>query len=658
MTSKVFLVFIVLAVLNLCECNFEEKERILRQNLLDLFQGKLKYNDESTPSYEEEFEDTTPSNRSEYDFIIIGAGTAGATIASRLSENEGTTVLLIEAGSKEYPIMDVPLIAAALQMSDEINWRYQTEPSNEYCLGFIDKKCNWPRGKVMGGSSVLNVMIATRGNRRDFDEWAEMTGDKSWSYKEMLRYLKKLENFTVTGIEVDDKLHNQGGPVSITHVPYRSTLAETFIRAGKELGYPEVDYNGAEQIGFSLFHTTTKNGERWSTNRAYLHPAKNRKNLLLTRNSHVNKILINKDTKSAYGVQFSKFDKVYEVMAKKEIILSAGAINSPQILMLSGIGPKKHLQSLNVDVIKDAPVGENLMDHIGYPGIMFTLNDSSTFKPFNLFSPEEPSIKDYVRSRTGRLTTTAAFEALAYLNVDSSDPKDKDPNIELMFASVGPIKDPIFMEILGVNYENRAQLMSEPLLQSAWTAIPMIMRPKSRGRLLLRSSNPKDKPKLFANYLSEPDDIRVLIKGIRSAIRVSKTKTFGKYGSSLYRIPLPLCDDMTFNSDDYWECALRTYTGTIYHYAGTCKMGSENDTSSVVDSKLQVIGINGLRVADASIMPKIVSAHPNIPIIAIGEKISDMIKEDWNLNDQSRFVMKTSEDFDSLQTCSNTKDSS
>ncbi|KAJ8687039.1 hypothetical protein QAD02_022833 [Eretmocerus hayati] len=621
--------FFFLTLCSSCCCTDWEEEK-LRQNFISLSQGKLLFKDNVTTPYEDELEDMTPGNGWEYDFIVVGAGSAGSVVASRLSEIKDVTVLLIEAGSKEYPIMDVPGIMPYLQYSDEINWKYKTEPSSSYCLGFTDSRCSWARGKVMGGSSVLNGNIATRGSKQDYDDWANFTGDQSWSYDRMLKYLKKLENFDVKSVNSDRDYHNYGGPLPISDVPYHSKFGRAFLDAGVEMGYPILDYNGPKQIGFSLLQTTTKNGERWSTNRAYLHPAKGRKNLFLTRNSIVNKVLINRDTKTAYGVQFTKFNRNYVVRARREVILSAGAINSPQILMLSGVGPAWHLRDMNIDVIRDAPVGESLMDHFAYPALLFQTNDSSTYKPPDLFNPQDPAVNDYLRHRRGTLTSTENLEALAFVNVD--DPTKADPDLELVLGNSKGVKDPGFGRAIGLSPENFNELFADNNPKSSvWSVLPFILQPKSRGKILLRSKDPKQKPKIYPNYLNDPDDIALNIKSIRLVLKLSKTTAFQRFGSTFYRIPLRECDHYLFDSDEYWECALRTYTYTVWHYCGTCRMGAEDDLRSVVNSKLQVIGVNNLRVVDASIIPEMVRGHTHIPAVAIAEKITDVIKEEWNL---------------------------
>ncbi len=350
---------------------FEEDQSLPEEGLLNLTVGVRKFLRENEQLTSTGLKDITPINNEEYDFIVVGAGSAGATIAARLSEVPDVTVLLIEAGKNENLFMDIPIIVNYLQLSDEVNWKYQTEPSENYCLGMTDYKCNWPRGKVMGGSSVLNYMIATRGDPRDYDNWAAM-GNDGWSYKDVFKYFMKLETIGIDDLTRDKAMHNTNGPLYIGYPSFHTPLAESFLEAGQELGYPKIDYNADQHVGFSYIQSTTKNGTRMSTNKAYLHPAKKRKNLFLSKLSHVNKVLID-ENKRAYGVEFTKSNVTIRVTARKEVILSAGAINSPQILMLSGVGPSKHLTEMNIDVVQDAPVGENLMDHVSYGGLVFLL---------------------------------------------------------------------------------------------------------------------------------------------------------------------------------------------------------------------------------------------------------------------------------------------
>lgn len=555
--------------------------------LLNLTVGALKFMQESERIRHLGLKDITPSFDQEYDFIVIGAGSAGATIASRLSEIPDVTVLLIEAGRDENLMMDIPILVNYLQFSDDLNWKYQTEPSKTYCQGMTDQKCNWPRGKVMGGSSVLNYMIASRGHPRDYDHWAEM-GNDGWSYTELLKYFKKLESIGIDEFKRDKVMHNTHGPVRINYPPYHTPIAESFLEAGLEMGYPTGDYNANQHIGFSFIQATIKNGTRVSTNRAYLYPVKKRKNLFVTKHSHVNKVLINPESKRAYGVDFTKLDVNIQVRARREVILSAGAIGSPQILMLSGVGPAEHLNEMHIHVIEDAPVGENLMDHIAYGGLVFLVDQPVSITTDVLTNPINPYLGDFLIGKKGPFTIPGGCEALAFIDVDNPHAMDGYPNMELLFIGGSIVSDASFRNTFGISDEYWKNMFDNISGRHSWTIFPMLMRPKSRGRILLRNTDPNAKPKIFANYLDHPEDLRIMIKGVKASIELSKTKSMKRFKSEFYNFTVPGCEDYEYESDTYWECAIRTFTLTIYHYSGTCKMAPEGDPTGVVNPKLQV----------------------------------------------------------------------
>ncbi|XP_015597067.1 glucose dehydrogenase [FAD, quinone] [Cephus cinctus] len=601
-------------------------ERPLLGSLPYLPRGVINFFLEGERFRNEKTRDTTPMTFAEYDFVVIGAGTAGAAVASRLSEIPEVTVLLIEAGGEESLLMDVPLLVNYLQFSNDVNWKYQTEPSSTYCLGMKDRRCNLPRGKVMGGSSVLNYMIATRGNSKDYDRWADL-GNHGWSYDEVLPYFKKMEAMAIPGLRRDTEMHGTNGPVNIDYIPYHTPVAESFLEAGLEAGFKILDYNGRNQTGFSYLQTTTKNGMRLSSNKAYLQPARNRKNLFVTKNSLVSQILIDKPTNRAIGVKFLKHRREIVVRARKEVILCAGAIASPQLLMLSGVGPAAHLREMGIAPVKDAPVGENFQDHIAYGGLVFLIDKPISILTRDIINPLNPYLRDYLDRKTGPLSVPGACEALAFLNVTST-PEDF-PDMELLFLGASPLSDPSLHYAIGISEELWRAAFAKYEGRYSWMVAPMILRPKSRGRILLRDKKIFSKPRIIANYLDDPDDVKVLTGGIRAAIALSKTRAMRRIGSQLVDLVNPVCREHEYDSDPYWECALRTLTLNIYHYSGTCKMGPEKDPTAVVNPRLQVIGIDGLRVADASIMPEIPSAHTNIPTYMIAEKLADMVKQDW-----------------------------
>ncbi|XP_071626875.1 glucose dehydrogenase [FAD, quinone]-like [Temnothorax longispinosus] len=581
---------------------------------------------------EQELPDMTPQFGDRYDFIVIGAGTAGATIAARLSEVPQIKVLLIEAGSRENLFMDIPVFAIVLQTNNKINSNYRTKSSNKYCRGMKNNSCHWSSGKVVGGSSVLNFMIASRGGAEDYDRWAEM-GNEGWAYQDVLQYFKKLETMDIPELKSDIDYHGTNGPVHIAYPSFHTPLAKAFLKAGKELGYPLVDYNGKNEIGFSYLQSTIMNGTRMSSNRAYLHPVHGRTNLHLTRESTVTKVLIDRITNRAIGVEFVKHNQRIRVFANKEVILCAGAIGSPQLLMLSGIGPAKHLSELGINVIQDAPVGDNLMDHPVFFGLTFTTNAAFGLQFFDLINPINPHILDFIINRTGLFTIPGGCEALGFVNTKHPEKNNNLPDIELLFSG-GAMKDIIFPRILELN-DPITRKWDKYSGSNGWSVLPILLKPKSRGRITLLANDVNVKPEIVPNYFDDPDDVRTMIAGIRTALSIGRTKAMQALNSQFLNITYTECNNYEYDSDAYWECAIRILATTLYHYCGSCKMGPRGDPTAVVDPKLKVIGIEGLRVADASIMPEIISAHLNIPVYMIAEKTADMIKKDWGYLEQS-----------------------
>ncbi|XP_034939318.1 glucose dehydrogenase [FAD, quinone]-like isoform X2 [Chelonus insularis] len=531
--------------------------------------------------------------------------------------------------------MDIPSAIPLTQWNSDVNWRYRTEPSDSYCLGMKNHSCYWPRGKVMGGSSTLNYMIATRGHPKDYDHWAEM-GNQGWSYEDVLPYFKKLEDVDYLQVK-DEGLHGRGGPVPIRHPPFFTPISEAFVQAGVELGYKVVDYNGIKQTGFSHLQTNIKDGYRFSSNKAYLHPARYRKNLIVSKNSMVIKIIFNDDNTRAIGVEYKKSKRIYRVYAKKEVIISAGSINSPQLLMLSGIGPVDNLKEFNIKPIADLPVGENLMDHIAYGTLIFKLNQPVALNFNEVSDLSNPYVRDFLLKKSGPLAIPNGCESIAFVDVDNFTGQEEYPNLEFLFLSGTVFTNFLFPHIWGIADDVWAKMLTKIDVNGHYiTIFPMILRPKSRGRILLKSASPYRQPRIIPNYLSDKDDVRVLVSGIKKALKVTETETMQKFGAKLVHFPFKGCEHLDRNSDEYWECALRTITFNIYHYSGTCKMGPQNDPSAVVNSRLQVHGIDGLRVGDASIMPSIPSGHTNIPTFMIAEKLADMIKADWGLSTKKR----------------------
>lgn len=563
---------------------------------------------------------------------MVGAGSAGAVMASRLSEISNWTVLLIEAGGDETEISDVPALSGYLQLTD-LDWQYQTAPPADraYCQAMIGDRCNWPRGKVMGGSSVLNAMVYVRGNRRDYDYWQEQ-GNPGWNYENVLHYFKKSEDNRNPYLN-KGKYHESGGYLTVQESPWRTPLSLAFIQAGKEMGYPHRDCNGEEQTGFMLTQATIRRGNRCSTSKAFLRPVRLRRNLDIIMHSQATKILIdqtNKDNRRAYGIEFMRYgNKRGTVFANKEIILSAGAINTPQLLMLSGVGPKKHLKEHNIPLIMDLPVGHNLQDHVGLGGLTFVVDEPVTFTKSRFQTPAVAM--EYILKERGPMTMHGV-EGVAFVNTKyATDPSGLWPDVQYHFApsSINSDGGEQIRKILNLR-DAVYNTVYKPLQKSeTWTILPLLLRPKSTGWVRLASNKPFDKPIIEPNYFAHREDINVLVEGIKIAINISATNAMKRFGSRPHTIPFPGCRHLKFMSDEYWECSLRQFTFTIYHPTSTCKMGPSTDEKAVVDPRLKVYGVQGLRVVDASIMPTIISGNPNAPTIMIGEKGADLVKEDW-----------------------------
>lgn len=343
----------------------------------------------------------------------------------------------------------------------------------------------------------------------------------------------------------------------------------------------------------------------------------------------VSKILIDPKTKRAYGVDFVRNKKKHRILAKKEVIVAAGAINSPQLLMLSGIGPKKHLNSLGIPVISNLRVGFNLMDHIATGGLTFIINKPYSLRTEKLINNEY--LKSYLNFHRGPLAIPGGCEALVYY--DSTDPQNPDgwPDIELLFEGGSIVSDPTLYKNFGITDDIYNKVFRPIENAETFMIFPMLMRPKSRGRIMLSSSDYRVKPKIFPNYFSEKEDMEIMLRGVRLALNITSTPAMKAIGTRFHTIPIPACAHNPFGSDAYFDCMARHFTFTIYHQSGTCKMGPAKDKKAVVDPRLKVYGVKSLRVIDASVIPIIPSAHTNAPTFMIAEKGADMIKEDWGM---------------------------
>ncbi|CAH1155245.1 unnamed protein product [Phaedon cochleariae] len=563
----------------------------------------------------------------QYDFIIVGAGSAGCVMANRLTEIPNWKVLLIEAGETETFLSDVPLMAS-MQSRTRFNWAFESEQLTTACLGLERGRCHLARGKAVGGTSVINFMLYTRGNRKDYDMWSEQ-GNHGWSYEEVLPYFLKSENCS-TCEEIDEAYHGTEGYLNVEHPHYESPLVKLFVKAGQEMGYKNNDPNGKYELGFSRVQATMKRGTRCSASKAFIKPILHRPNFHISTKSMVTKILIDSETKTAYGVEFLKNKKKHVAYAKKEVILSAGSINSPQILMLSGIGPKDHLETLGIPVIQDLKVGYNFQDHMAMSALAFFVNESITVSDWSVQNPID--IYNYISRGSGPYTIPGGAEALAFVKTKyASKTNDDYPDMELVLGA-GALNGDIFgnfRHLLGIPDSTYRQVFLPHLGKPSFGIATVLLRPKSRGRIWLRDANPLSYPIINPNYYEKEEDLATMVEGIKMAIAISRSTPFQTYQATPNDLPFPGCDHLLLGGDEYWACAARSVSTTLGHHVGTCKMGPRADEQSVVDQRLRVHGIGGLRVVDGSIMPTIVAGHTNAVIFMIGEKASDMVKKYW-----------------------------
>lgn len=576
-------------------------------------------------SYKENNFMTRSSNHAEYDFIVVGSGPAGSVIANRLSEIPHWNVLLLEKGSEGNIFSDIPLLAIRTRNSS-ISRVYEAEREPGVCLGLVGKRCYWPAGHALGGATLINAVMHTRGFPDDYDGWA-YEGSYGWSYREVLPYFLKSENISIRRL-LDSEFHSTKGPLPVTY-PYTTRLAKMFLRAGQELGYDIIDYSNPYTVtGFGHAYANQRKGRKYSAAQAFLIPYLSRPNLHVIKEALVTKVLITPETKRAYGVKYLKNGVEKTVLATNEVILSAGAFGSAQLLMLSGIGPIDDLERLKIPVIEDLPVGKNLQDQPSTPALIFLINttDSITL-PKMLFTSPIDFIQWYKFG--SNIFADNGAEAVAFVK---SSYAGSSPDIELILAPGSLVSD-------GGTFIRRNLYITDEVYHKTWGNIkfreafaigPLYMYPKSRGEVKLMSRDPRDPLHIKNNFFSDPIDMKILIEAVRIAMRVGEAESFQRVGAKLHKVPVHGCESLEFNSDEYWECAIRTVTIHFHHQCGTCKMGPDPYTS-VVDPRLKVYGIAGLRVADASIMPTIVGPHTMAPCYMIGEKAADMIKEDWGI---------------------------
>ncbi|XP_055644499.1 glucose dehydrogenase [FAD, quinone] isoform X2 [Toxorhynchites rutilus septentrionalis] len=567
----------------------------------------------------------------EYDFVIVGAGSAGSVVANRLSENPDWKILLLEAGGDPPIESEIPDTFFAI-LKTEADWSFYSEPSEKASKSSAQGSF-WPRGKMLGGCGALNAMLYVRGNPRDYDQW-EQLGNAGWGFDAVLEYFKKSENNMDPDIAdaFQGKYHGKGGYLNVQRFPTENAMIPVMKNAVKQLGFKELnDINGDEHIGYGLMQGTIVNGTRCSPAKAFLNPIKDRPNLHIIKHARVTNL--EQDDNGKYNtVNFYINDKKMTVKASKEIVLSAGAINTPQLMMLSGIGPRSLLESNGIKVTADLSVGANLQDHIIVP-VLFKLNKSTA----ELYNTEQEYVKNlnrYIQDRSGPLASHGITSLAAFLNTVNAT--DKYPDVQLHFFDFpkGSKKSILYTDKVGYNEEVCKSFYDATEEAYIIMVFITLLNPKSKGSIEIVSPDTSQylPPKITTGYLEEAEDIGTIIRAVRVLQQLIETPELQGNEAELHRMQITGCSDLKYDEDEYWECYVRHMTLTLYHPVGTARMGPDDDPAAVVDSRLKVRKVDGLRVVDGSIMPIIVSGNTNAPIMMIGEKVSDMIKEDWKAN--------------------------
>jgi choline dehydrogenase len=523
-----------------------------------------------------------------YDYVIVGAGSAGCVLANRLSADPATRVLLLEAGPSDWnPLIHMPAGIARLATNRTLNWNYRTEP--EPALG--QRRLWWPRGRTLGGSSAINAMCYIRGVAADYDRWAEASGDPRWSWREVLPWFLRSEDNSRGA----SALHGTGGPLGVADLRHRNVLSEALIDAAGNAGFPRNDdFNGEQQAGFGLYQVTQRNGTRCSSATAFLKPARQRENLHVRTHALVERVLIEQGR--AVGVQLRRGRRDAERIEAGEVILAAGAINTPQLLMLSGLGPADHLREHGIVVVADVPdIGANLQDHLD----ICTLDANPGKLSYDHLNELSAGLR-WLRHRDGPGSSNVA-EAGGFVRSRFAG----DERCDLQFHFVPALLDD----------HGRHRLPGY-----GYTLHACYLHPRSRGRLRLHSADPAQPIAIHADYLSDPEghDMKMMIEAARLSREILDQAAFAPHRGA------PVFPERRIGTNAEYADFIRRKAETIYHPVGTCRMG--RDDRAVVDSELRVRNVGGLRVVDASVMPSLPSGNTNAPTIMIAERASALIR--------------------------------
>lgn len=529
-----------------------------------------------------------------YDYIIVGAGSAGCVLANRLSANPEHSVCLLEAGPPDTsPFIRVPLGLIHMMMSKRLNWQFYSEPQRH----LDGRRLFYPRGKTLGGSSSSNAMVYTRGHPADYDHWAAL-GNRGWSYADVLPLFKRAEHHEAGA----STFHGIGGPLNVAPQRSPNLLSRVFVAAAVEAGYaPNPDFNAAIQEGVNCYEVTQKNGERWSVARGYLHPVLQRPNLTVLTGARATRLKL--DGKRAAGVDYLRRGRAHTALARREVLVAGGALNSPQLLLLSGIGPEDELERHGIPVRHVLPgVGRNLQDHLDVLVVQRSTRPVSLGVSLATLPALFKHLYDYVLHRTGPLTSNSA-EGGGFVR---SAAGEAIPDLQFHFT-------PAHLD----GHARSLRSAAFTMLGHGYALHACALRPHSRGRVALRSADPLDDPLIDPDFLSDPADLALMVKGVRAARAVLAAPPFDPYrGEEIF-------PGAAVQSDEEIARFIRRKAESIYHPAGTCAMGQGD--MAVVDDTLRVHGIAGLRVADASIMPTLVGGNTNAPAVMIGEKASDLV---------------------------------